>query len=441
MDGALPAPAASALGLKPTTSLGDDPFYKQGIQRLSELGGERQKLQSDYEKESGAVETRLKAEQDKTAAMQPPKLENVPDKFVHKGMSPEELKDATTTLFTLAAIGGAMTRAPMTAALNAFSAGIKGLYQGDHEIFKRESEVFDRNFKIAIAKNREAMDEYKLAFDKHRGNISDLMNEWQIIAKKHGDSVSAVNMERQDIQGMLRQIEAMKRMDDNAEKTRMMFEQQTRRINETERNNRARLDAQAAHEANMRWLLEHKQSTGKLTESEAKSTTNWNEMHFANEAMTKLASEGITNIPISAQMLGRLYNPETGGWFASVQQEIRNSLTSKEEQRAFDAALAYTLAQAHAQGGARPSAYQVQMIWNAYIPMAGEDPETQLFKSELRANALESVKVSAGQGVSRLEAGRGQTGPLKEGEKSKSKSGRPIVVHNGQWHYDDGTPQ
>lgn len=201
---------------------------------MSDLGGERKALQADYDKTSGDIQKRLQTEQAAASTMQPPKLDKVPDKFEHKGMSPKELNDSMTTLFTLAALGGAMTRAPMTAALNAFSAGIKGLSQGDHEVFQRESEMFDRNFKIAIAKNKEAMDEYRLAFEKHRGNISDLMNEWQILAKKHGDTVSAVNMERQDIQGMLRQIEAMSRMDANAERTRQMFQMQQQRIDAME---------------------------------------------------------------------------------------------------------------------------------------------------------------------------------------------------------------
>lgn len=436
MDGVLPAPAASALGLKPAV-LDDSYLIKEG-NTLAESGRARaEKAMADKKTALEPIKekfTKVAAEQQ---ALKPPP-ETVLPTLQHKGMSPKELNDSVSILFTLAALGGAMTRHPMTAALNAFSAGLKGLHEGDQEVFKREAETFDRQLKLATEKSREAGDRYRSIIEKGKGDLQSIENELRLAALEFNDTVTLATVDMKSGKDMVAAGIALHKQAQEAEKTREMFKMQARKIDETHRNNVARTDAMAAHEANMRSLAEHKQATGKLTESEAKSTTNWNEMHFANDSMTKLSAEGITNIPISAQMLGRLYNPETGGWFASVQQEIRNSMTSKEEQRAFDAALAYTLAQAHAQGGARPSAYQVQMIWNAYIPMAGEDPETQLFKAELRANALESVKVSAGQGVARLEASRGQGGAThQEGEKSKSKSGRPIVFRGGQWHYED----
>lgn len=255
-------------GVQSALGLGADPLYRSGVERLGALGGERQKAQAAFEEQSGGLQKQISAERASAAGLQPPKLANVPDKFEYKGMSQEELGDATQTMFALAALGGLMTRAPMTAALSAFSAGVNGLVKGDQIAFGRAKDEFDRNFKVAIAKNAEARQEYQDAFAKHRGNMADLMNEWTIIAKKHGDTVSAVNMERQDIQGQLRHIEAMGKMDQQARATNERMAAETRRITETERGARVR-EAQKDFEL----FLKEKALSIKENAAGAKGTT------------------------------------------------------------------------------------------------------------------------------------------------------------------------
>lgn len=226
---ALSGKAQSALGIQ-TAPL---------LDRYAGLGAQREKAQSEFDTASSGLQGKIATERAAAEGLKPPKPVN-PTEFKYQGMSEQELGDSMKMMFTFAALGGLMTRAPMTAALNAFSGGVKGLVQGDQIVYQRSKDEFDRNFKVAIEKNAEARQEYQDAFAKHKGNMQDLMNEWTIIAKKHGDTTSAINMERQDIQGQLRHIETMGKMNLEMKKIDERFSREDRRIAETERANRVR---------------------------------------------------------------------------------------------------------------------------------------------------------------------------------------------------------
>jgi hypothetical protein len=243
--------------------------------RLSQLSGERQQVQSQYESQAGGIQKRMQSEQAAGDALEVPKREAMPT-FEHKGMSSEELGDAAKTMFALAAIGGLMTRAPMTTALNAFSSGIKGLKEGDQALFDRESKVFQQNFKMAIEKNANAMEDYKLAFQKHRGNMQDLMNEWSLIAKKHGDSVSAINMERQDIQAQLRHIESLAKMDASARTLDARLGLEVQKLNEQRRYHdiQARLGADRVNAMLAGIQARQQKGAGSMQEAKQRVTNN-----------------------------------------------------------------------------------------------------------------------------------------------------------------------
>lgn len=212
---------------------------KSGIKRLGELGGERQAATAAYDKQSSDLQGRMAKENASAAGLPLPKLDAIDKPFEHKGMSGEELTSAMQTMFAFAAIGGAMTRAPMASAMKSFASALQGFQQGDQVLFQREGQEFDRNLRVAMAKNQQAMNEYSAAFQKHKGNAQDLMNEWSILAKKHGDTVAATSAERSDIQGMLRHIEAQKKLDQQMGQQQQNFNLMIRRQEETERHNRA----------------------------------------------------------------------------------------------------------------------------------------------------------------------------------------------------------
>lgn len=178
-----------------------------------------------------------------------PKLEAIPDKMEHRGLDQKGMNDAMQTMFAFAAIGGAMTRAPMTAAMNSFAKGLHGLAQGDEMLFRRESQEFDRNLKVAIAKNGEAVQKYQLAMDKHKGNLQATMQQIQLDAAAANDSVMlAIAKEGhydkavQHIQGLIKSEQQAQRLQQQHEDTMRRMDVQAGNAARTDATNNRRLD-------------------------------------------------------------------------------------------------------------------------------------------------------------------------------------------------------
>jgi hypothetical protein len=149
----------------------------------------------------------------------------LPDKPQHGGMSQEEMTQNLSTLFAFAAIGGAMTRTPMTAALNAFSAGLKGMYDGDQAAFKRESEIFKQKMDLAIATNNNAHQEYQDAWEKYKNNISVLKEQLGLIATKYNDTVAKAAIDKGDINAVLQHKTNLAQMAEQASEARARIAQ------------------------------------------------------------------------------------------------------------------------------------------------------------------------------------------------------------------------
>lgn len=362
--GAAPKPVVAAPAVDP-------------LKRLGALGAQREQANAAYGKESEGLQGRIQAEQKAAADIPAPKLENVSGEFQHKGLSGPELTETMQTMFALAAIGGAMTRTPMTAAFNSFSAALKGLTQGDQILFQREKDAFDLHLKTALAKNQQAMNDYKIAFEKHRGNVQDLMNEWSILTKKHGDTLASINAERQDIQGMLRHIESMKKMDEmaraSADRTKMMLaalEERHRHDVAGEQFNEAKLRAAAGKGPNAN-------QRAQLVVSSAKNTLNRLDEFLKDKE----------SVPRSSLMFGA--HPE--GVIDRGAVAIGNTLIG-EDQRKVDAAYNSIIDEAIPvfTGGLRGSdSYRRFLI--SQMPGPGDDDNSaaeklRLFRSNVEGN-------------------------------------------------------
>lgn len=173
-----------------------------------------------------------------------PVLQQVPETYQHKGISSEDMTGHMQTMFALAAIGGMMTRKPMTTAIQAFSGALKGLQQGDALIYKRGAEDFDRNMKIALAKNQEAVQSYQLAMSKNQGDLAAAMQQITLDAAAHGDTMTAAIARKGDANAMIKHIQAMVQSDQQARMTLSRLDQQ-------HQETMARLNQSAAHDAQM----------------------------------------------------------------------------------------------------------------------------------------------------------------------------------------------
>ncbi len=173
-----------------------------------------------------------------------PVLTELPKNFAHLAMPEKEMNDSLQTMFLLSAIGGAMTRQPMTAALNAFAGAMKGMAEGDAVAYKREHETFDRNLKLATEKNKEALEAYKLAFEKHKGDLTATLQEVQLKATAFRDSATAALARAGNAKAVMAQMAALANTDTKTQQLFQNFELQHQRVEQSIQAQRDRMDLQ-----------------------------------------------------------------------------------------------------------------------------------------------------------------------------------------------------
>jgi hypothetical protein len=88
--------------------------------------------------------------------------------------------------------------------------------EGDKQRLAKEKDAFDRNFKVAQAKNTAKLEEYKAAQTKYGNDIQGLMNELKLISLKYEDPIKASLAEKGDLQQFVRQVQADKTAQDRA---------------------------------------------------------------------------------------------------------------------------------------------------------------------------------------------------------------------------------
>lgn len=163
-------------------------MFQRGVQR-------REQATAEYKPKLEAAAGQMR---DVRQQMAGEKLEQVevPTQFQHGGMSQEDVQQSMGAFMALAAIGGMMTRQPMTAALNSFAAAMQGLQKGDAELFNREKDQFDRTLKAVSEKNKMLSEKYKAAIERHKGNLAGLESEVRMLALEHNDTVALADLER-----------------------------------------------------------------------------------------------------------------------------------------------------------------------------------------------------------------------------------------------------
>lgn len=212
------------------------------VAKLAPLEAKNNAAAAQSQEKLSGIEKNLEASRQKLENEPMPKLDNMNEKFQHKGMDDKQMTDALSTMFVFAAIGGAMTRTPMTSAIKAFGGAMEGLVKGDQEVFKREAATFDKNLKLAVAKNTEAVNNYKMIFEKNKGNHQALMDELKLEASRMHDTHMQAAAARGDIKMAIQAYQAQRTSIVNAEKVREQFEQR-------ERHEDRRHQEKMAHEA------------------------------------------------------------------------------------------------------------------------------------------------------------------------------------------------
>lgn len=97
-------------------------------------------------------------------------------------VKPEEFKTFVGMALLFAALAGHSSRAPMTAALNAFSGAIKGHMDGEKAVAAKEAASFKQKMDLAIKNNQMELDKYKRVLDDRKMRMGEKLNEMRLIA-------------------------------------------------------------------------------------------------------------------------------------------------------------------------------------------------------------------------------------------------------------------
>lgn len=263
----------------PDSALGGMPAMPSLRQQFAEAQTENASAMQDLDKAKKDSSAARLAGKEKIEGIQKnapavPDLKPLPENFQHKGMDDKAMTDAMQTMFVFAALGGAMTRTPMTGAMKAFGGALKGLAQGDQVAFQREGAEFDRNLKVAMQKNNEALAKYKASFEKHKGDLSAALQEIQLEAAAHNDTVTGALARANNAKGVMQQIQSMastaakidsvqknfelrmKAEERRHQEWQARIEQGNRRLEEVIRSNQARETNTADRNATYRQRME-----------------------------------------------------------------------------------------------------------------------------------------------------------------------------------------
>lgn len=100
-------------------------------------------------------------------------------------IDPQQMHDTVSTLMGLAALGGALTRTPLSAALGAFASGVDGYVAGNQQKYLDGLKDFEAKVKVATGKNKSMWDEYNALKEKHGADIAGLQNDLKLLYAKY----------------------------------------------------------------------------------------------------------------------------------------------------------------------------------------------------------------------------------------------------------------
>lgn len=401
-------------------------------------------------------------------APQTPELAKFPDDFKHKGMDDKQMTDALSTMFVFAAIGGAMTRTPMTSAIKAFGGAMEGLVKGDQEVFKREAATFDKNLKVAMAKNNEAMSKYKLAFEKHKGDLGAAMQEIQLEAAAHNDTVTGALARANNAKGIMQQIQAMARTEAGMQKTAQQFE--THRMDMEQRERIA--ERRAAQQDRRLDIMDRRQT-------DTNSTKGWQVLQKPDGSVVRInaitgekadvedtaglhkpSSKGGSSGAMSAiqatmytdvatgyfrmdklkDMSKQAGEPVGGSAFLESQMKadglvsvLRNYAVNKslpadlQQQDALLLGVAFDVASARSGGRGQLSDAKIREV-TRQMPLQSNDKETRALKYELIENQLHEANNTLPEQFRYDPATKGPKGQKGAGEKPAGGSAPPAAL-------------
>lgn len=147
------------------------------------------------------------------SALQPPRapqLAPVPAKAPPPIIA-DPLKAMSGPMMLLATLGGALTGAPITSALNNATGFLKGVAYGNDYVSQQHLKEFNANVNAATKANQTAVDQYKLDLLQYQNDAGRLHQALLSTAVSHGDDMVKALLESGDVKSAVTLIDARQR--------------------------------------------------------------------------------------------------------------------------------------------------------------------------------------------------------------------------------------
>jgi tetratricopeptide (TPR) repeat protein len=352
--------------------------------------------------------------------------------------------------------GGASKRSGM-AAMAALNGAVEGFRQGRQDVYKRELDVFTKNVEAIKENNRQTLDRFNRAMNLLQTDRKAAEGELKILEAETQNSVAAAAMR----QGMYKQAsEALNKAvegSDRATQTMLQLKQQAEMARE-----RMQLQRELANQSNQlrRDLAEMKQQQGSL-----KPGADVTKKFVSDNVLVADINDLIKDLQNPA-LKQKIQSTRPLEWAAEQSQILNQAVQTERDPdvRQFMTKIIRMRNKYYLdQSGKAVTGAEALRNYGA-VPQPGDTPEVIDEKMKIMSKGVQdtinvyrqmftglpaiqvqpgmNTGVAAGEKINPYATATptivqqpAQAGP-QEGQKSTSKSGKPIVFRNGNWEYE-----
>jgi hypothetical protein len=423
--------ASKALGLRGPTAMQPvdtaqskllaDPNYVQTQERIKKDRSELDAAQTKYDTGIKPIKDQYEAGVKDLEGMkfEPPP---VPQEFKPEKPDPKQQQDFMSNMMMFAVVGGLMTRAPLTAALNGFAGAMEGFHAGNLEKFKQDKAVFDTNFKVAQEKSREYVEKFRATFENKKLSLAEKMNQWKMLDTEYQHTTGMLHHDMQDARGLITQMENVAKGTDAAERQYRQQELQFQRMEASMRRQEAAA-ARAAQphapvgyrftkDGNLEFIPggpHDPSSMEKINQVRAEAKAKAAAVG-GGKPMTSIQSTLYEDVATGYFRLGKLEEmakqtgnlpggsiflqdeSKTDGLFSAIKNYGKTASlpTGYQQSDALLLGIAFDVASARSGGRGQLSDSKIREV-TKQMPLASDSQETRALKYELLKNQLETA--------------------------------------------------
>ncbi len=123
-------------------------------------------------------------------------------------LDPKEYEGLSFALIGMALVGGVASHGNWLGVSSTLNGALKGYMEGNQQKAQQEYEKYDRQFKAAVAQEKQADTEYQEALNSRKLTINEQLQRIENIARRNGQEDVLANAKAKNFQSVISQIEA-----------------------------------------------------------------------------------------------------------------------------------------------------------------------------------------------------------------------------------------